>query len=143
MKFPTMLGDVMQSLVRKPITERYPFERKEAPENLRGRVEYDATKCTGCTLCVKDCPSKALDLIVVDKASKRFVMRYHLDRCTYCAQCVETCRFGSLSMSDTQWELAALTKEPFAILMGKKEDVAAALERDAAALPAEPSKTAA
>jgi formate hydrogenlyase subunit 6/NADH:ubiquinone oxidoreductase subunit I len=142
MKLATMLGDVMQSLVRKPITERYPFERKEAPANLRGRVEYDSTKCTGCMLCVKDCPSKALELIVVDKANKRFVMRYHLDRCTYCAQCVETCRFGSLSMSNVNWELAALTREPFAILMGKKEDVDVVLERDAAALPSQPSKTA-
>ncbi len=124
MKLATMLGDVMHSLVRKPVTERYPFERKEAPQQLRGRVAWDPQKCTGCTLCVKDCPSRALELITIDKAAKRFVMLYHLDRCTYCAQCVESCRFDSLSMSHDQWELAALTKEPFAIYFGRKEDVA-------------------
>ena len=123
MKFATMLGDVMQSLVREPVTERYPFERKEAPENLRGRLVWEPEKCTGCQLCVKDCPSRALELITVDKATKRFVMRYQVDRCTYCAQCVETCRFGCLNMSHDQWELAALKKEPFNIYYGRDEEI--------------------
>jgi formate hydrogenlyase subunit 6/NADH:ubiquinone oxidoreductase subunit I len=123
MNLAAMLGDVLRSLGRKPVTERYPFERKEAPENLRGQLVWDAEKCTGCLLCVKDCPSKALELITVDKVNKRFVMRYHVDRCTYCAQCVETCRFSCLHMSNEQWELAALKKEPFTVYYGRDEDL--------------------
>jgi formate hydrogenlyase subunit 6/NADH:ubiquinone oxidoreductase subunit I len=123
MNLATMLGDVLRSLVRKPVTQRYPFEKTEAPDNLRGRLVWDATKCTGCMLCVKDCPSKAIEIITVDKVNKRFVMRYHLDRCTFCAQCVETCRFSCLNMSHDQWEEAALKKEPFTIYYGRDEDV--------------------
>jgi formate hydrogenlyase subunit 6/NADH:ubiquinone oxidoreductase subunit I len=125
MKLTNMLGDVARSLVHKPVTVRYPFERDPAPPALRGQLAWDVNKCTGCTLCVKDCPSRALELIVVDKATKRFVMLYHEDRCTYCAQCVESCRFDALRLSPEKWELAALTPDGFAIYYGRKEDISA------------------
>jgi formate hydrogenlyase subunit 6/NADH:ubiquinone oxidoreductase subunit I len=125
MKLSTMLGDVAQSLVHKNVTVQYPFERVATPAALRGQLAWDPAKCTGCSLCVKDCPSRALELIVVDKAAKRYVMLYHEDRCTYCAQCVASCRFDALALSAERWELAALNKDDFAIYYGRKEDVSA------------------
>lgn len=127
MKVGTMLGDVLESLFRRPVTERYPFEREPPPARLRGRVIWRAENCTGCALCNKDCPANALELITLDKKNKRFVMRYHIDRCTYCAQCVQSCRFNCLEMSNTEWELAALNKEPFVVYYGCEEDVEAVL----------------
>ena len=123
MKLVTMLGDVMRSVFRRPATQQYPFERTPTPANLRGKLIWTPEKCVGCQLCVKDCPALAIELLTVDKATKRFVMRYHADRCTYCAQCVQSCRFGCLGMSNEQWELAALSKEPFTILYGNDTDV--------------------
>ena len=76
MKIGSMLGDIATSLFRKPVTENYPFEKKVAPEALRGKLYYDPSKCTGCMLCIKDCPANAIELITVDKAAKRFVMKY-------------------------------------------------------------------
>ncbi len=111
MKIGTMVGDVLGSLFRQPVTQQYPFERKEAPRRLRGKLHWDAEKCTGCLLCVKDCPAQAIEVIMVDKANKRFVMRYHVDRCTFCSQCVVSCRQGALGMSSEEWELAALNRE--------------------------------
>jgi len=126
-----MLGDVLQSLFRRPVTRRYPFEWKAAPGRLRGKLTWNPERCTGCALCNKDCPSNAIELITLDKKSKRFVMRYHVDRCTFCAQCVENCRFDCLGMSSEQWELAALSKEPFTIYYGKDADVESLLGRHA------------
>lgn len=123
MKFATMLKDVLKSVTQKPVTELYPFVKKPAPNRLRGKLEWNPEKCSGCCLCSKDCPSDAIELITIDKKAKRFVMRYHEDRCTYCAQCVQNCRFECLGMSNTDWELAALTKEPFDVYYGKEEDV--------------------
>lgn len=125
----SMLSDVLKSFFRKPITQNYPFTRTAAPSTFRGRLVYDPAKCTGCQLCVKDCPSNAIELITIDRAAKRFVMRYHEDRCTFCAQCVVNCRFKCIDMSSEQWELAALTKKPFTVHYGREEDVNAFLEK--------------
>lgn len=129
MKIGAMLGDITRSLFKRPVTEKYPFERREAPERLRGQLHWSPERCTGCCLCNKDCPSNAIELITLDKANKRFVLRYHMDRCTFCAQCVQNCRFKCLEMSNEQWELAALTKEPFTVYYGNNADIEACLAR--------------
>ncbi len=133
MRIGAMLGDISRSLFKRPVTELYPFERRPAPERLRGQLAFDPAKCTGCKICVRDCPAKAIDIVVVDKATKRFVMKFHTDRCTYCAQCVVSCNFHALSMSHERWELAALSRDPFSLTFGRDEDIRALAEREATA----------
>ena len=123
MKIRTMLQDILRSLFHKPITESYPAQHQSTPEQLRGKLHWNPDNCTGCCLCVKDCPSNAIDLITIDKANKRFVMRYDAGRCTYCAQCVQNCRFNCLEMSSEDWELAATETTPFIVTYGREEDV--------------------
>lgn len=127
MKIGTMLVDVIRSLFRRPVTQLYPLERQETPERLRGALFWNPENCTGCALCVKECPSEAIELITLDRKAKRFVLRYHVDRCTFCAQCVQNCRFGCLGMSSEAWELAALNREPFMVYFGEDDDVEAVL----------------
>jgi formate hydrogenlyase subunit 6/NADH:ubiquinone oxidoreductase subunit I len=131
MSIGSMFGDIFKSFFKKPITEQYPFVKLDAPENLRGKLVWDPEKCSGCQLCIKDCPSNAIELLVVDKVNKKFVMRYNIDRCTFCAQCVQSCRFGCIEMSDEMWELASIKKEPFEVYYGKEEDIQFLLENAA------------
>lgn len=135
MTIGSMFSDILKSFFKKPVTEKYPFAKTNAPENLRGKLIWNPENCSGCMLCVKDCPSNALELLVVDKVNKRFVMRFHLDRCTYCAQCVVSCRFKCLDLSNDQWELASLNKEPFEIHYGREEDIQFLLEKAALGEP--------
>lgn len=123
MKIGMMVRDVLRSLLRRPVTRQYPFTRTNAPESLRGKLCWEPQKCTGCLLCVKDCPADAIEVIMVDKANKRFAMHYHLDRCTFCSQCVISCRTGALKMSNSEWELAAANKDTFELWYGNNEDV--------------------
>lgn len=130
MKLGAMLGDVLGSLVKKPFTQEYPFVKLPAPARLRGKLVWDTSKCVGCQLCANDCPSDAIEFIVLDKASRRYVLRYHADRCTYCAQCVVNCRFACLKMSSEEWELASTDRESFTIYYGRPEDVSASIDKD-------------
>lgn len=123
MSIGSMLGDIVNSFFKKPVTEKYPFEKREAPKDFRGKVIWHPETCTGCTLCVKDCPANALELFTIDKANKKFVMLYRVDRCTYCAQCVASCRFNSIELSDNIWELASTNRDPFEVYYGRDEDV--------------------
>jgi formate hydrogenlyase subunit 6/NADH:ubiquinone oxidoreductase subunit I len=127
MRMGAMLGDIWTSLFKAPITERYPFVKRPAPAQLRGEVLWDPDKCGGCQLCVKDCPAGALELIIIDRKAKRFVMKYDINRCIYCAQCEKSCNFGCLQLSNSKWELAALDRDAYTVYYGKDENVSTAL----------------
>jgi NAD(P)H-quinone oxidoreductase subunit I len=127
-----MLKDILVSFFSAPVTEKYPFERPAIAERFRGKLLFDPSKCTGCSLCAKDCPANALEIVILDRAAKRFVARYNIANCIYCGQCVQSCKFKCIRLSNTDWELAALDREGFAVKYGKEEDIATILERLAA-----------
>ena len=118
-----MLADVARSLIRRPATRRYPAERGVPPPRFRGLVHWDPTRCTGCRVCVMDCPAEALELFTIDKATRRFVLRYDAARCTFCAQCVESCNYRCLSLSSEEWELAGPDRRAFVTHYGDPNDV--------------------
>jgi formate hydrogenlyase subunit 6/NADH:ubiquinone oxidoreductase subunit I len=122
MKIGTMLKDILESTFTKSATQRYPIEKIPPPERYRGELFFDPKACTGCSLCVKDCPSKAIELTIFDRAAKHYVMTYHKDRCVYCGQCVVNCKFKCVGMSHQDWEHAVLEKK-FVIYYGNDEDV--------------------
>jgi formate hydrogenlyase subunit 6/NADH:ubiquinone oxidoreductase subunit I len=98
------------------------------PDRYRGKLTWHPDKCTGCGLCAKDCPSNAVEMIVVDKASKKFVVRYHIDRCTFCAQCVQNCRFKCMELVHDAWELAALDRKPFTVYYGEQGNIQSVMD---------------
>ena len=127
MKIGTMFKDIVESTFTKSATQLYPAEKVSPPDRYRGELFFDPKACTGCSLCVKDCPSNAIELTILDRAAKRYVMKYQKDRCVYCGQCVINCKFKCISMSHEDWEHAALEKN-FTIYYGRDEDVAQFLE---------------
>lgn len=127
-----MLRDVFGAVFQSPVTQVYPFEAEAIPDSLRGKLHWTPEGCTGCMLCVKDCPADAIQLITIDKAAKRFVLEYHTDRCIFCGQCVQSCRFDLLELSHETWELASESRSGFTVFYGEPEDVATVLEGAAA-----------
>jgi len=141
MKLATMFQDVFPSLFRAPITERYPFERRETPDRLRSLLSWDREQCTGCGMCATDCPSQAIEMVVFDKKAKSIVFGLHVDRCTFCGQCTYSCKQGSLTLEHGAWELASLDRGDLMIHFGEAKDVqdvlAGVTSRPAAPPPAE------
>jgi formate hydrogenlyase subunit 6/NADH:ubiquinone oxidoreductase subunit I len=127
MSIGTMFQDIVESFFKKSATQLYPVERSTPPQRYRGVLSYSPSACTGCGLCVKDCPSDAIELIILDRAAKRYVVKYHMDRCIYCGQCVVNCKFKCINMSHDEWEHAALDKN-FMVYYGRDEDIAKYVE---------------
>jgi formate hydrogenlyase subunit 6/NADH:ubiquinone oxidoreductase subunit I len=107
-----MVRQALFSVVRKPATVLYPFERLVPPPNMRGKIVGDANKCIGCKLCMRDCPSDAIHIIKTGE--KQFDIEFDLDRCIYCGQCVDSCNKDALALS-AEFELAQLDPKKFKI----------------------------
>jgi formate hydrogenlyase subunit 6/NADH:ubiquinone oxidoreductase subunit I len=116
MKF-SMLSQVFSQMFKKPFTNRFPAKYApnnttkfleevgsgrakiippiDVPDGFRGKIQYDKEKCTGCKLCLKVCPSEAIEFKEKEKKIK-----IYLARCTFCSQCNDICPVKCLSMSN-------------------------------------------
>jgi formate hydrogenlyase subunit 6/NADH:ubiquinone oxidoreductase subunit I len=121
-----MLGEVLGNATRKPATVLYPFVPVKMCKGFRGKLSFDAAKCIGCKLCMRDCPSGAINIRKV--ADKQFEADIDMSRCIYCAQCVDTCPKDALAATGN-FELAQLDRS-------KLKEV---FRRDPAAAPVAPA----
>jgi len=113
----SMLGPVFKQMFKKPWTNKFPAKYQpssttkyleavgagkakinppiETPPGFRGKIKYDTEKCIGCKLCIRVCPSGAIEFKEKEKKVKIF-----LARCTFCSQCNDVCPAKCLSMGD-------------------------------------------
>lgn len=54
--------------------------------------EVDAEKCTGCTVCAKNCPTKAID---GDRKQIHFIRQ---EDCIRCGECYSRCKFDAIKL---------------------------------------------
>ena len=99
----TMIEMVLKSLFKKPATVDYPAKPMPMPATFRGKLKFDAAKCIGCLLCMKDCPTNAIEIKKIGE--KKYEMDVDLGKCIYCAQCVDSCPRKALAATP-EFELA-------------------------------------
>ena len=102
-----MIFSVLGSLFRKPATMKYPFEKFQMPDHFRGQPKFKSELCTGCRLCIRDCPSQAITITKIGE--KKFEASIDLGKCVYCAQCAETCPRKVIDIT-TNFELTQLDR---------------------------------
>ncbi|MEM4576601.1 MAG: 4Fe-4S binding protein [Candidatus Nezhaarchaeales archaeon] len=102
-----LFGEVLKNAFQKRATILYPFEKRNPPPDYRGKIEIDYNTCIGCGLCVKDCPSSALELVVTPDGKKK--PKYYVSRCTFCSQCAESCPRKAIKMTQV-YELATYNR---------------------------------
>jgi ech hydrogenase subunit F len=91
--------------VRRPATQRYPFEPRQAIALSRGALAFAKDKCVCCTVCRKKCPTGAIG---VNRTQKKWAIDRL--RCISCGYCVEVCPKGALSLS-TAHGIPTVTKD--------------------------------
>ena len=91
----TFTKTITRNFFKKPVTLKYPFEKREPYPATRGRIFTVIEQCIFCGLCARKCPTNA---ITVTKESKEFDLRSL--QCIMCSSCVEACPKKCLIMEN-------------------------------------------
>ncbi len=103
-----MLSLVIGSVFHKPATVLYPTVKLVVVDRFRGKLKFYQDKCIGCMICMRDCPSNAIDIQKI--AEKKFKAILALDKCIYCGQCTDSCPRDALEMTK-DFELAQFDRK--------------------------------
>ena len=101
-----------KTVVKRPVTILYPYERMWMPENFRGRPGLRFDRCVACGMCAKMCPTACIKLVETEDAAGQKVMRpqLNLGRCAMCGYCAEYCPVDAMTVTP-EFELAEYTRE--------------------------------
>lgn len=113
MKHPgRMVQLLLSTVMSKPATTQYPAVKITMPDKFRGKLQFVAEKCIGCKLCMKDCPTNAIQIKKVGE--KRFDCIVDCSKCIYCAQCVDSCPKKALEATG-DFELAQIQRSKLVV----------------------------
>ena len=106
-------------LGRHAITIQYPEEKWTMPERSRGIVvllsdkETGELNCTACMLCMRACPTAAIEIDAPRGEDKKRVLKvFNVDNglCCFCGLCEEACNFSAIKMA-TMYEFSTQTRD--------------------------------
>jgi NADH-quinone oxidoreductase subunit I len=119
------LATTLRWLLRKPVTAHYPEQHLPIQERYMGFPALltddtaDEPFCTGCMVCVRECPTQCMTAVMhdnpkfVDGSSHRRkiieTFEINLNRCILCGICVDVCAFDAIEMS-YEHELASYAR---------------------------------
>ena len=84
-----LIKAIIEAFKGRPGTISYPKTPLKLPNNYRGSIEMAPEKCSGCGLCVVDCPAEAL--VLIKESRNKFQLVHYPARCAYCGQCEDSC----------------------------------------------------
>lgn len=115
---------VLKYAFKRPVTIRYPEEKRKLPGRSRGRHYLTKWKdglerCVGCELCAIVCPAQAIYVKPAENKpgdvhshGERYASDFQINmlRCIFCGDCEEACPTGAIILS-SEFELSGYTRE--------------------------------
>lgn len=115
---------VLKHAFRRPVTLRYPEEKRKLPERSRGRHYLTKwndglERCVGCELCAIVCPAQAIYVKPAENKpgevhshGERYATDFQINmlRCIFCGDCEEACPTGAIILSN-EYELSGFMRE--------------------------------
>ena len=112
-------------LFKKPVTAHYPDQHLPVQDRFMGfpALLWDETAdepfCTGCMVCVRECPTQCMSAQMHDNpkftegtSHRRKIIEsfeINLNRCILCGICVDVCAFDAIEMSH-EHELSSFSR---------------------------------
>ena len=112
-------------LWKRPVTAHYPEEHLKIQPRYMGfpALMTDETAdepfCTGCMVCVRECPTQCMKAVMYDNPKhvdghshrRKIIQEFeiNLNRCILCGICVDVCSFDAIEMS-YEHELASFAR---------------------------------
>jgi formate hydrogenlyase subunit 6/NADH:ubiquinone oxidoreductase subunit I len=112
-----MIKQVLESFFKKPATTMYPYVKEDTPKSFRGKMRFYPERCIGCKLCMRDCPSNAINVKKIGE--KEFEIEIDLGKCMYCGQCADSCMKKAIEVTN-EFELAVLDREKLKVTFRAK-----------------------
>ena len=120
----TGLGITFKHMFKKPVTTMYPYKEPVIMDRFRGihyinAHEDGTTKCVGCYLCQRVCPSDCIHIETdCGPNGERLVRKFHieLDRCIYCGFCEEACPKDAIHMG-RRFDTVDKTRDKYTVNM--------------------------
>lgn len=115
---------VLKYAFKRPVTLKYPEEKRKLPVRSRGRHyltkwEDGLERCVGCELCAIVCPAQAIYVKPAENTpedphshGERYASDFQINmlRCIYCGYCEEACPTGAIILGN-EYELSGFTRE--------------------------------
>ncbi len=94
-------------LLRRPVTEQYPEEKRVLPERSRARIVLTRDpdgreRCVACYLCSAVCPVSCISMQSTESEGGRRTaawFRINFSRCIYCGLCEEACPTSAIQLT--------------------------------------------
>jgi NADH-quinone oxidoreductase subunit I len=122
-RFSQVLFTANRRRVKLHHVQEYPEVPVKVYPRFRGRLQLLRNDegeiiCTCCMLCVKACPTHAIQIVAGKKEGRKtripISYDFELERCVFCGFCVESCTFNAISLNH-QFELAVYNREDLAL----------------------------
>ncbi len=125
------LGVTFKNMLSKPVTIRYPEQKRVMPERFRGRHflnrdEDGMERCIGCSLCSVNCPVGCIHVVAAENdpnnpvsKGERYAEVYEINllRCIYCGYCEEACPVDAVVLRE-HYELADYDRKQYIATKG-------------------------
>ena len=147
----------IKTTFRKPVTAEYPVQEKRLPladkymgfPALTWDFEVDEPYCTGCMVCVRECPTQCMSAQMKDnqafsngKSGRRQIIEefeINLGRCILCGICVDVCNFDAIEMSH-EHELSKYERNGNRVDLGRLIEMGSQYQQKVKWSPKQPEK---
>jgi len=117
-----VIPQLIKNLFSRPMTVAFPHEAIPIPEGYRGEHAYDVDRCTGCTLCARVCPNRAIEMVEAPEAQREAYPKTYpkidLGKCCFCGLCQDVCPSGAMTLTQNVFlstnDRATVLRPPFA-----------------------------